>query len=81
MPNLAYELEQLDLADKHIREAEVRISHMRSTLQEELASGFDTKEAERAVQAALDSLDVFREHRGLIQQNIQDIRSGKLPST
>ena len=81
MPNLAYELEQLDLANKHIRETEVRISHMRSTLKEELANGFDASEAEHAVKAALESLDAFREHRGLIQQNIQDIRSGKLPST
>jgi hypothetical protein len=81
MPNLAYELDQLVLADKHIREAEVRISHMRGTLEEEHARGFDTKEAERAVKAAVESLEAFRVHRGLIQQNIEDIRSGKLPST
>jgi hypothetical protein len=81
MPNLAYELEQLELADKHIREAEVRISHMRATLKEEIAEGFDASEAEHALKAALESLEAFRQHRGLIQQNIEGIRSGELPST
>jgi hypothetical protein len=81
MPNLAYELEQLDLADKHIREAEMRITHMRGTLKDEFDQGFDTKEAEHALRAALEGLDAFHDHRGLIRQNIEDIRSGKLPST
>jgi hypothetical protein len=81
MPNLAFELDQLDTADRHIREAEIRIPHMRATLQQERATGFGTEEAERALQAAQDSLEVFHEHRRLIIQTIADIRAGRLPST
>jgi hypothetical protein len=81
MPNLAFEIEQLALADRHIREAKERIARMQATLQQEQAQGFDTVEAERAVQAALDSLKAFEDHRHLIVQNIADIQAGLLPST
>jgi hypothetical protein len=81
MPNLAFELEQLEKADRHIQEAGVRIDHMRATLQQERARGFDSEEAERALDAVIDSLAAFQEHRRLIVQNIEDIRAGRIPGT
>ncbi|QJW84689.1 hypothetical protein HK414_16245 [Ramlibacter terrae] len=55
MPNLEFELDQLQAADRHIEEAEARIAHMRVTLQQERASGFAAVESDRALQAALAS--------------------------
>jgi DNA-binding IclR family transcriptional regulator len=81
MPNLAFELEQLEKADRHIESAGTTIAHLRDTLEQERQRGFPTTDGERALQAAIEGLAVFQEHRRLIVQNIDDIRAGRLPST
>jgi hypothetical protein len=81
MPNLATELEQLALADKHVRGAEESIERMRRRVDRERLRGADTTEFDRALQASIDSLAVFIEHRALIARTIEDIRAGRLPST
>jgi hypothetical protein len=81
MPNLEFELDQLAIADRHIRAAEASIARMRATLQQEREKGFDTTDAQRALQAVVVGLQAFEDHRRLIEQTIADIRAGTLPST
>jgi hypothetical protein len=80
VPNLEYELRQLEMADEHIRTARERIATMRASILHEQRLGEDTALGQAALGAVLDGLQAFLEHRQLIQQTILDIRSGKLPS-
>jgi hypothetical protein len=81
MPNLQTELEQLELANEHVATAERGIRRLQALLEEERRAGFPTEEAARAVQVAREGLVEFERHRDLIVQTIQDIKSGRLPST
>jgi hypothetical protein len=79
MPNLQYERDQLVLADAHIQAAVAHIKLMRASIESSRGLGFDTTTAEGALAAASDGLQVFIEHRELIERTIQDIESGLLP--
>jgi outer membrane protein TolC len=81
MPNLPKELEDLQLANEHIAQAEAKIAHMLSLIEQERAAGFPTDDAERAVQVSKRALVQFHRHRDLIIVQIGDIESGRLPST
>ena len=81
MPSLEFELEQLALANKHVELAEATVERIRTRLDEERLNGLDTVEGDKMLQLALDSLSAFLEHRDLISKVIDDIRSGRLPST
>jgi hypothetical protein len=79
VPNLEYERTQLVAADAHIQAALAHIRLMRASIESSRGLGFDTSVAEGALAAASDGLQVFIEHRELIERTIQDIESGLLP--
>ena len=81
MPNLQFELDQLALASRHIQAAEENIARMRTRISEERSQRVDTTESERALQVALETLSALVMHRDLISRMIDDIQSGRLPST
>ena len=79
MPDLRFELEQLTMADEHIRAAERRVAAMRARLRE--ISDPLSPEEEAALAAAENSLEAFRDHRRLIARVVAQVRSGELPDT
>ena len=82
MPNLAFELDQLELADEHILRAELQLTGMMANLKRQ--EGHPSRPIRvhvDAVRAAEQSLEAFYAHRALIQQVIQDIRDGRLADT
>lgn len=81
MPDLAAELEQLILADRHIAEAEAQLRRMKENTELQYESGGPVQPYVDAVRAAEKSLEAFYEHRALILQIIEDIREGRLLDT
>jgi hypothetical protein len=81
VPNLQFEMGQLETADRHIALAERNVAEMRKTLAASRAAAEDTALAERALAAAENGLTAFLEHRELIVTTIDDIRAGRLPSS
>jgi hypothetical protein len=78
MPNLQAELDDLQLADKHVLQAEAALARLENAK----ANGVPFGETEQTLlDAARESLVQFRKHRDLIVQTIADIRAGRLPST
>jgi hypothetical protein len=80
VPNLQYERAQLMAADAHIQQALAHIGAMRTSIESSRGLGFDTSAAEGALAAATMSLQVFIEHRELIERMIQDMEAGRLPN-
>jgi hypothetical protein len=81
MPSLEFELDQLALANKHVELAQATVERIRTRIHDERLQGLDTVEGDKMLQLTLDSLSAFLEHRDLISKVIDDIRSGRLPST
>lgn len=81
MPNLATELEQLILANRHIAQAEAQLCRMKENTEQQYRSGGSVEVFVEACRAAEHSLEAFYEHRELILQVIQDIREGRLVDT
>ncbi len=81
MPNLAAELEQLILANRHIAEAEAQLCRMKENTDLQYQSGGPVQAYIEAVGAAERSLEAFYAHRDLIVQIIEDIREGRLVDT
>ena len=81
MPNLAVELEQLILANRHIAEAEAQLRRMKANTDLQYRSGGPVQVYVDALRAAEKSLEAFYEHRDLILQVIEDIREGRLVDT
>jgi len=81
VPNLAFEIEQLETANRHILTAEQNLVRMRERLAAVQKAGGDTALLERTLRAAESGLKAFQEHRGLIVRTIDDIRAGRIPST
>jgi hypothetical protein len=81
MPKLQDELDQLALADRHIATGVKGIAEMQHRLEIQRGVGGDIGVMEDSVSAAQQALQEFQIHRDLIAQTIQDIRTGRLPST
>ena len=83
MPNLAVELQHLNLANRHIADAEAQLRRMKETidLQSRSGSGGPPQAYLAAFRAAEKSLDAFHAHRALIVQTIRDIEEGRLVDT
>ena len=81
MPNLAAELEQLILANRHIAQAEAQLRRMKENTDQQYRAGGSVEVFVEACRAAEKSLEAFYEHRDLILQVIQDIREGRLVDT
>lgn len=63
---MSKELEDLKLADEHIREAEERIDKQEALVQHLAADGHDTSNAEALLQTFRDTLTTYLDHRKLI---------------
>lgn len=81
MPDLAVELEQLILANRHIAQAEAQLCRMKENTDLQYRSGGPVQAYVEACRAAENSLAAFYAHRDLILQVIQDIREGRLVDT
>jgi hypothetical protein len=58
----------LDMARRHVREAEHRLTAQETRVRELRAAGHDVIDAERLLEAFRDSLSVFRDHLAAIEQ-------------
>ena len=77
MPDRALELKHLAEANRHLAQAEQRIDHLRSLIEEGSTSGLSTDAAKRSLDVMQDVLQTFRDHRKTIVQTIADIDAGK----
>ena len=81
MPNLAVELEHLNLANRHIADAEAQLCRMKENMNLQVCSGGPIQAYVDVVAAAEKSLEAFYAHRDLIMRVIQDIREGRILDT
>lgn len=79
MPDLAWEIEQLQLADAHIATAEHALVVVGLELARKLALGDDTSTTEETQRVMREGLAAFQKHRELIADTIEGIRKGELP--
>jgi hypothetical protein len=71
--------QQLAEADRHIAEAEVHILRQRTLIEQLVADGHDTAEAEAVLATLLASLEALRAHRATILAEVpagQEDRGG-----
>jgi hypothetical protein len=81
MPNLATELEHLQLANEHVGTAQRTVSHLKSRLDQERQAGFPTTATEGALTAARQGLAEFVRHRDLIAATVEGLKAGRLPGS
>ena len=74
---MSKELEDLKLADEHIREAEERIDKQKALVQKLAADGHDTSNAEALLQTFRDALTAYLDHRELIIENWMRSRTNR----
>jgi hypothetical protein len=78
LPTLAFELDQLRAADRHLAEAERRVAALAAQIKEQRRLGRDVSLSEDVLDALLQGLEVFQVHRDLIVRMVDDLRSGRL---
>lgn len=76
MPDLAEELHQLRIADRHIAAAELRVFSLGAEIEERRRLGQDVALSEQVLQTLREGLDTFRLHRDLIARMVDDLRDG-----
>jgi hypothetical protein len=76
MPDLTIELSHLDLANRHIVQAEANIAKTELRL-EGAPDSTGQKQSAANLEVMKVTLAAFQEHRALILRTIQDIRAGK----
>ena len=79
MPDLEWEIEQLQLADAHIATAEQALVVVGHELERKRALGDDTTATEETHRVMREGLAAFHKHRDLIAETIEGIRRGDLP--
>ena len=70
------EVLRLAESDRHIADAERKVTRQQLRLDRLRADGHDTKAAEEMLRAFEDALKTFREHRHLIVMTIEQIDKG-----
>ncbi|HEX2541730.1 MAG TPA: hypothetical protein VHM00_11685 [Caldimonas sp.] len=78
MPDLALELSNLELADRHIEEARRQVAAASARVQEREQAGEDADESRQTLRTLAESLAAFEAHRAVIVQTIEDTRAGRL---
>ncbi|WP_427914992.1 hypothetical protein ACPWT1_08785 [Ramlibacter sp. MMS24-I3-19] len=79
MSRIAYERDQLRIADRHIAAAERRVLALDTHVEEQRRLGHDVSLAERVLLAMRQSLGVLLQHRELIARMVDDLRDGAVP--
>jgi hypothetical protein len=78
MPDRAFEVRQLAMADRHIERAEQIIADQELDLDRLRLKGYDVELLERTLEVHKDSLRTMYEHRVIIMGVIEDIDLGRV---
>ena len=70
------ELRRLNESDTHIADTETRITKQEILLEQLRRDGHDTKEAERLLRTARESLEAMQQHRSAIVDVLSKIDAG-----
>lgn len=79
MSSIAYERDQLRIADRHIAAAEQRVFALDIHLEAQRRLGLDVSVAERVLLAMRQSLAALLQHRELIARMVDDLCDGAVP--